>query len=410
MVSYYKCFLPELSRQAARLHTRKTELGWTQLTEEELADFYSIKKSLLESEALAAPNFADVVNHPFILSLDWSCEAMCVTVSQVHKCQDGQYRRRLLFCTGRKNGSAAKKYSSHKGELSALMWGLKVYDHVLKYSPFLCETDSMSVKYIQDLKTQKGVYARWFEILGNYSFTISHQKVIVEDTISRCPQGLRSPLPQELAAEQDYESEGPIGQDLEAIALATRQEKDRAETICNITGKLLDNSDQSASQTGQGRTEVRTTNQMDPRIDQEAPQYAGGYLNVLVNSQDLSGGWEASTAEPPASRINQVRAENWPDSQVGPREGQGVPLSHPSLLTTSQDLPGGSGNHKEDTVNSKEEQRVSETRPSHPIDPEGDQEMLPEHPHILTTSQDLSGDLEVTEGRHQDRTDSTDPT
>ena len=43
MVSYYKAFLPNLSNDAARLHSLKTKKDWNQMPEEELGDFYKIK-------------------------------------------------------------------------------------------------------------------------------------------------------------------------------------------------------------------------------------------------------------------------------------------------------------------------------------------------------------------------------
>ncbi len=98
-----------------------------------------------------------------------------------------------------------------------------------------------------------------------YGFTITHQKVTVEDTISRCLNGLRSPLPEELAAEQDYESDGHPSQDLELIAKETRIQKARAETICNLTksrtGKLLNVNGQIPGRATGNRT--RADDQID---------------------------------------------------------------------------------------------------------------------------------------------------
>ena len=60
-------------------------------------------------------------------------------------------------------------------------------DSMLKIAPFLVETDSMSVKYIRTLKTMKGVYVPWSEIIKEFTFTVIHAKVMVEDCISREP-------------------------------------------------------------------------------------------------------------------------------------------------------------------------------------------------------------------------------
>ena len=63
-----------------------------------------------------------------------------------------------MYYFGRKNTAAGQNYSSHKGEIGAFMWAFKNLDSMLKITPFLVETDLMSVKYIRTLKTMKGVY------------------------------------------------------------------------------------------------------------------------------------------------------------------------------------------------------------------------------------------------------------
>ena len=67
---------------------------------------------------------------------------------------------------------------------------LKNLDSLLKIAPFIVETDSMSVKYIRTLKTMKGVYVRWSEIIEEFTFAVIHAKVVVEDCISREPRHL----------------------------------------------------------------------------------------------------------------------------------------------------------------------------------------------------------------------------
>ena len=58
-----------------------------------------------------------------------------------------------------------QNYLSHKGETGAFVWALKNLDAMLKIALFIVETDSMSVKYPRTLKTMKGVYVRWSEII-----------------------------------------------------------------------------------------------------------------------------------------------------------------------------------------------------------------------------------------------------
>ena len=82
---------------------------------------------------------------------------------------------------------------SHKGETGAFVWALKNWDSLLKIGPFILETDSMSIKDIRMLKTMKGVYMRWSEIIEEFRFAVIHAKVVVEDCISREPRHLLEP-------------------------------------------------------------------------------------------------------------------------------------------------------------------------------------------------------------------------
>ena len=125
------------------------------------------------------------------MALDFSIKAMCVTITQVQKCLDRQYRRRLLFCSGRKCSPSGQNWLSHHGESATFVWGLATYAWLLKQAPFLVETDSMSVKYIDTMKNSRGVHARWAELIGSYSYCVS-----------RCPSHLPEPTQAELDMEQ----------------------------------------------------------------------------------------------------------------------------------------------------------------------------------------------------------------
>ena len=67
------------------------------------------------------------------------------------------------------------------------MWALKNLDSMLKITPFMVETDSMSFKYIRTLKTMKSVYVGWSEIIEEFTFAVIHAKVVVKDCISQEP-------------------------------------------------------------------------------------------------------------------------------------------------------------------------------------------------------------------------------
>ena len=204
------------------------------MSEEDLADFYKIKDKLINSEALASPDFSDLDKYPLIMALNFSVKAMCVTISQVQKCLDGQFRRRLLFCSGRKCSPSGQNWSSHHGESATFVWGLATYAWLLKQAPFLVETDSMSVKYIDTMKNSRGVHARWAELIGSYSFSITHAKVIVEDCVSRCPSHLPEPTQAELDMEKDWEPDPPPHLNLKILAAKSAKLQVRPERICHL--------------------------------------------------------------------------------------------------------------------------------------------------------------------------------
>ena len=102
MVGFSRQFLPGLTAISARLHTKKHENPWTPMSEEDLTDFYNIKEKLINSEALASPDFSDLDKYPLIMGLDFSIQAMCVTISQIQKCLDGLFSKKTIVLLRKK--------------------------------------------------------------------------------------------------------------------------------------------------------------------------------------------------------------------------------------------------------------------------------------------------------------------
>ena len=97
----------------------------------------------------------------------------------------------------------------------------------------------MSVKYIDNMKSSRGFHARWAELIGSYSFTISHAQVVVEDCVSRCPSHLPEPTQEELDMEKDWEADPPPHLDLEKLAIESAQLPVRPERICQMKGDSI---------------------------------------------------------------------------------------------------------------------------------------------------------------------------
>ena len=96
----------------------------------------------------------------------------------------------------------------------------------------------MSVKYIRTLKTMKGVFVRWSEIIEEFSFVVIHAKVTVEDCISREPRHLPEPMKEDHLLEREYESDPEPAQDLEKLAQAEAKLAQREETLWELQEEL----------------------------------------------------------------------------------------------------------------------------------------------------------------------------
>ena len=96
----------------------------------------------------------------------------------------------------------------------------------------------MLVKYIRTLKTMKGVYLLWSEIIEEITFAVIHAKVIVEDCIAREPRHLQEPTKEDHLLERDYESDPEPGQDQEKLAKAEATLAQREETLWQIEEEL----------------------------------------------------------------------------------------------------------------------------------------------------------------------------
>ena len=115
---------------------------------------------------------------------------------------------------------------------------MKNLDSLLKIAPFIVETDSMSVKYIRTLKTMKGFYVRWSEIIEEFTFTVIHAKVVMDDCISREPRHLPEPTREDCLLERDYESDPEPSHDLEKLARAEAKLAQREETLWQMEEEL----------------------------------------------------------------------------------------------------------------------------------------------------------------------------
>ena len=98
------------------------------------------------------------IEAPFEVTTDFSAKAVGAILSQV---QDG--RERFLGSVARKTTKFEANYGSVKGELAAVLMALRRWEHLLRYQPFILNTDSAALKYLKTLKDPRGIWFRWLQ-------------------------------------------------------------------------------------------------------------------------------------------------------------------------------------------------------------------------------------------------------
>ena len=66
----------------------------------------------------------------------------------------------FLGCTAKKCNPAESNYASHKGEMAAVILGLKKFEHLPRAKPFIIRLDSHCVQFLQGIKEARGIWAR----------------------------------------------------------------------------------------------------------------------------------------------------------------------------------------------------------------------------------------------------------
>ena len=198
MLTYYSSFIPDFSKLMAPLNAQKKakKIIWTEECEE---NFQALKKKFQQAPIRSVPNFKS--GKPFKITTDWSGTAIGVVLSQE---QDGQ--ERMIAAGGRKCSKGETRYPSWKGEMSALVYALRKYHHILSFAPFEVHTDASALKHLQTLKQTKGIVGRWLEEIQAYQFEVHHKPGkdnVVADALSRSTH-MPEPTAEEEAESEEY--------------------------------------------------------------------------------------------------------------------------------------------------------------------------------------------------------------
>ena len=159
--------------------------------------FEKLKAEFKKSPVRSYPRYDG--KEPFELTLDFSCQNVAAILSQR---QDGE--ERFIAAMGRKTTKYERNYASVKGELAALVWGLRKFEHILRFRPFIVNTDAQALKYLKNIKTPRGIWFRWLQEVTSYNMTVRHRpgkKNTNADGLSRA--GHLPPATEEEEAEQE---------------------------------------------------------------------------------------------------------------------------------------------------------------------------------------------------------------
>lgn len=218
-VGYYRAFIrqfAELTHEMNSLRRSKDkEFVWTASMQR---DFETLKQKFLEKPIRSYPRYD--LPEPFQLTTDFSAKALGGVLSQE---QEGQ--ERMLGCAARKTTQYERNYPSVKGELSALMYCCRKWEHLLRYRRFVVNTDSQALKYLRNLKTPTGIWFRWLEELSSYDFEVRHRpgkENLNADSLSRSDHH-PNPSPEEV--DEQCEEFGP--QLLQAIQELEEEEREK---------------------------------------------------------------------------------------------------------------------------------------------------------------------------------------
>ena len=122
------------------------------------------------------------------------------SASEVTLSQKQGDKEQLIAAAGRRTTPGERNYASWKGEYAALVYGIRKYEHILSYKPFVIKTDSITLCHQPKIKPCTGIIARWTEYLAGFDFKVQHipgTKNVVADAISRTPAHLDNPTKDE---------------------------------------------------------------------------------------------------------------------------------------------------------------------------------------------------------------------
>ena len=127
-----------------------------------------LKEEFLEGRIRAYPRWD--IEEPFVLTTDFSCEAIAAIVSQKQNSEE-----KFITMAGWKKTQYEANYLSVKGELAAIIFAVKKFEHLLHFRKFRIITDSAALRYLKTMKRSKGIWFRWLQELESFQYEVVHR-------------------------------------------------------------------------------------------------------------------------------------------------------------------------------------------------------------------------------------------
>jgi RNase H-like domain found in reverse transcriptase/Reverse transcriptase (RNA-dependent DNA polymerase) len=167
-IRYYRGFIPDVAELTYEMNEMKkvAKLTWPPAVREK---FETLKKRFAEAPLRSYPQYHSA--EPFILDTDFSKTSLAAILSQR---QGGE--EKFIGAGAQKCNKAEQNYPSHKGELAAVVMGLRKFEHILRFKPFVLRTDSKCMQFLDSLKEVRGIYARWLNFIQGFNFQVEHRQ------------------------------------------------------------------------------------------------------------------------------------------------------------------------------------------------------------------------------------------
>mgnify|MGYP003312821645 CR=1 FL=1 len=224
-IGYYRSFIPKFAKWTKDMNSQRKslKLHWTEKMDQ---NFYKLREAFRSSPIRAYPQYD--TDEPFRLTLDFSKDNLAAILSQK---QEG--RERLIAASGRNCTPYERNYGSTKGELAALIYGLRCYEHILRFKEFEVYTDASALKYLKNIKKPRGIWFRWLQEACSFQMKVFHKPGRLNtnaDSFSRC--GHLPPASEDDVKEQEeyIECVGSISNGKITIN-ALEQENDGSEIL-----------------------------------------------------------------------------------------------------------------------------------------------------------------------------------